>query len=140
MRIDGTNRGANISKKGDARRAGGSGPKFTIGNDDPTPRAANAGAAAATTGIDAILALQGVEDPLFAKRKAVKRGKSILEALEAMKVDLLAGHTSEGQLNRLMALLQQAKVQSDPELDAVIDEIELRARVELAKLGRFPKG
>lgn len=139
MRIDGTNRGAKVSKKGDARRSSGSGAAFSIGGDEQVSRAAATAAAGPTTGIDAILALQAVEDPLFAKRKAIKRGRSILEALEAMKADLLAGQISEEQLNRLVVLLEQAKVQSDPELDAVIDEIELRARVELAKLGKFPK-
>jgi hypothetical protein len=140
MRIDGTNRGANVSKKTGARRSSAGGAKFSVGSEEATPAATNSAGASATTGIDAILALQAVEDPLFAKRKAIKRASSILEALEAMKADLLAGRISESQLNRLMALLQQAKVDSEPGLDAVIADIELRARVELAKLGRFPKG
>jgi hypothetical protein len=32
----------------------------------------------------------------------------------------------------------QARAQSEPGLDALLDDIELRARVELAKRGLFP--
>lgn len=136
MRIDGPGRPTNVSKKGNTRRAGQA--KFSLGDASGAQKAAESSASAPTPAIDSILALQAVEDPLFAKRKAIKRGQSILEALEAMKANLLAGQVNEGQLNRIMALLQQAKTQADPELDAVVADIELRARVELAKLGRFP--
>ena len=84
-----------------------------------------------------ILALQGIEDPIFAKKKATKRGQSMLDILENMKADMLSGQINEGHLNRLLALTQQAKSNSEPELDALIEDIELRARVELAKLGYF---
>lgn len=136
MRIEGPGRPTNVGKKGGTKS--GSQAKFSLGDAGQTQKAAGAGASAPIAAIDSILALQSVEDPLFAKRKAIKRGESILETLEAMKADLLAGQVSEGQLNRLMALVQQARVQSDPDLDALIDDIELRAKVELAKLGRFP--
>ncbi len=55
-----------------------------------------------------------------------------------MKVDMLAGKVTEGHLNRLLALVQQAKSSSEQGLDDWIEDIELRARVELAKLGHFP--
>jgi hypothetical protein len=44
---------------------------------------------------------------------------------------------SEGRLNQLMAVMSQARERSDPGLDAILDEIELRARVELAKRGLY---
>jgi hypothetical protein len=68
----------------------------------------------------------------------VRRGKALLDVLEDMKADLLLGHVGEGRLNQLLALIGQAREKSEPGLDALIDDIELRARVELAKLGRFP--
>ena len=37
-----------------------------------------------------------------------------------------------------MTLIAQAREQSLPGLDGVLDDIELRARVELAKFGRYP--
>ncbi|MDB5563142.1 MAG: flagellar assembly regulator FliX [Hyphomicrobiales bacterium] len=103
-----------------------------------TNRAPAPAYASAATGIDALLALQAVEDPLFAKKKAVRRGQSLLEVLEEIKADLLVGRVSEDRLNQLMALISQARQKSVPGLDSLIDDIELRARVELAKFGRFP--
>ena len=92
---------------------------------------------AASTGIEALLALQAIEDPVFAKRKAVRRGSALLDALDDIKTDLLIGKVSEGRLNKLLALIGQAREATIPGLDSVIDDIELRARVELAKFGHF---
>ena len=102
------------------------------------PRVANARAISPTAGIDAILALQAIEDPVLKRRKTVRRGRALLDTLEAIKADLLLGRVGESRLNHLMALIGQAREQCDPELDALIDDIELRARVELAKLGQYP--
>ena len=55
-----------------------------------------------------------------------------------MKADLLAGRISEGHLNQLTAPIGQARDRGDPSLDALLDDIELRARVELAKRGIYP--
>lgn len=92
---------------------------------------------AAATAFDAILALQGVDDPLERKRKAVRRGKSLLDILDGIKTDVLAGQVNESRLDQLMGLIAMAREESQPGLDAVLDDIELRARVELAKFGRF---
>ncbi|MCB1518880.1 MAG: flagellar assembly protein FliX [Hyphomicrobiaceae bacterium] len=85
--------------------------------------------------LDSILALQAVEDPLLAKKRAVKHGQSLLDVLDEIKADLLVGRIGEGRINRLLALISRARELSDPALEAVITDIELRARVELAKLG-----
>jgi Class II flagellar assembly regulator len=137
VRIDNTARSTSVSSRsGVSRSAGGGG--FFVADDAATARAAGAQPMAATAGIEALLALQAVEDPLFAKRKAVKRGNALLDALESIKADLLLGQVSEGRLNQLMALIGQARERNLPELDGLLDDIELRARVELAKFGRFP--
>lgn len=96
---------------------------------------------AAATGIDAILALQAVEDPLSGpRRRAVKRGASLLDMLDTIKADLLVGQVGPERLDQLVALLAEARDQAEPGLAAVLDDIDLRVQVELAKLGRFPKG
>lgn len=91
-----------------------------------------------STGIGALLALQAVEDPLFARKKAVRRGNALLDTMETIQADLLLGRVSEGRLNQLMVLIGQARERNLPELDPILDDIELRARVELAKFGRYP--
>jgi hypothetical protein len=138
LRIDGYAKTSGITARGTARAGSGASAAFVIGDAAPTTRAAATAPAAAAAGIDALLALQAVEDPLFRKKKAVRRGKALLDVLEEMKADLLLGRIGEGRLNQLLALIGQAREKSEPGLDALIDDIELRARVELAKLGRFP--
>jgi hypothetical protein len=52
---------------------------------------------------------------------------------------LLAGGVSRAVLNRLVALVEVKREDFvDPGLAAVLDEIDLRARVELAKLNFAP--
>lgn len=86
-------------------------------------------------GIDALVALQGVDDPAERRRRAVGKGKSALDVLDQIKLGLLAGTLDPGNLNRLRAAAEQLKDRSgDPGLDEVLSEIELRVEVELAKL------
>jgi hypothetical protein len=103
----------------------------------PAP-AGGAGTVEGAASIEALLALQAVEDPLFRKRKAMRRGQTLLDDLDALKADLLGGGVGEGRLNHLVAVIGQAREASIEGLDAVLDEIELRVLVELAKHGRFP--
>lgn len=138
MRIDGTSRNSGVGRKSGSRKSSGEGQAFVIGEDVDAPKAASTHAAGPVAGIDAILALQGVDDPLYARRKAVKRGQTMLDILEDMKADLLVGRVSASRLQGLMNVIAQVRAKSDPDLDALVDDIELRARVELAKLGRFP--
>jgi len=92
-------------------------------------------------GIDALLALQGVDEPGERRRKAVKRGRSALDALDALKLGLLSGSLDSGALMRLKsAAIGLADSTGDPGLDTVLAEIELRVGVELAKIGMPPTG
>lgn len=101
-------------------------------------RVAGNSPAHAATGIDAILALQAVEEPLSGRKKALRRGASLLDLLDEIKADLLVGHVSADSLDRMTAMLSQLRERSLPGLDSLLDDIELRVRVELAKFGRFP--
>lgn len=92
----------------------------------------------AATGIDAILALQAVDEPLTGRRKAARRGASLLDILDEVRADLLIGRISADSLDRMTLVLAEARERSLPGLDALLDDIELRVRVELAKYGRFP--
>ena len=136
VRIDTIRTGA-IGSRGAAGRSS-SGVAFNIRDDEAqVQRAGAATQAAPAQDIGSLLALQAVEDPLLKKKKLVRRGGQLLDTLEEIKADLLIGRVSEGRLNQLMALISQARERSEPGLDALLDDIELRARVELAKRGRF---
>jgi parvulin-like peptidyl-prolyl isomerase len=137
VRIDSSARSSSVAARGNAGRATGAGG-FFVDMGDGAAKAAPAQASGATTSIGALLALQAADDPLASRRKAVRHGRSILDTLEAMKADLLLGRVSEERLGQLMRLIADARERTVPGLDAILDDIELRARVELAKFGRFP--
>ena len=87
-------------------------------------------------GIDALLALQGVEEPGERRKKAVRRGRGALDALDALKLGLLSGTLDTGALARLKSAgAGLAEPTGDPGLDTVMAEIALRVEVELAKVG-----
>ena len=92
---------------------------------------------AAPTGlVDALLAAQELPDALAERRKARARGETILQRLDAIRLGLLAGTIPAGQLNELARVVRDHREQvMDPQLREILDEIELRAEVELAKLG-----
>lgn len=136
MRIDGNLRIGNAT----ARRLAPSGPGVAFHLDEGCipPRPTAASPTAPANGIEALLALQAAEDPAQRRRKLVRRANALLDTLEQISTDLLAGRLGEGRLNRLMALIGQARDRGDAQLDALVDDIELRARVELAKRGIYP--
>lgn len=85
--------------------------------------------------IDGLFQLQEVPDALAQRRRAVQRGSTLLDRLDDLRLALLAGSLSPGQLAELQrAVTSERGLVSDPRLLAVLDEIDLRAKVELAKL------
>ena len=139
MRIDNTNRTSGVGKSGSATRSGSGADFVPTGAGAPT-RAAPAAPMAGTAALDAILALQAVDGPLEGKKKAVRRGNALLDTLDEIKADLLVGRVSLDKLDKLSSTLAEMRERSLPGLDAVLDDVELRVRVELAKFGRFPPG
>ncbi len=88
--------------------------------------------------VDALLSLQEVPDATLSTRRAIVRAENILDALEDVQMGLVTGVLPKGQLTRLLGLIrrEQSQVQ-DPKLAEVLKQVELRAHVELAKLGEF---
>jgi hypothetical protein len=87
--------------------------------------------------IDALLALQGVEDPLERRKRSVQRGRGALDVLDELKIGLLTGSLRPSTVSQLRDAAANLKSSSgDPRLDAVLAEIELRVEVELAKAGQ----
>ena len=85
--------------------------------------------------VDALLALQDVGGPLERKRRAMRRAGRLLDALEDLKLAMLGQGASSTDLERLArAVRDQRDATEEPALEGVLDEIETRAAVELAKL------
>lgn len=137
MRIDNRLTAAAATAARSGARGNATTASFTVADESPA-RVATTSAAIAPASIDGLLALQAADDATAGKKRQLRRGRSLLDVLDALKLDLLAGRASESHLNQLLALIGQARVMSEPGLDALLDDIELRARVELAKRGLFP--
>jgi hypothetical protein len=139
MRISGPNANTAVANGSAPRRAAAG--TFTL-NEGETPRAAGAPAALRTVGgIDALIALQGLEDPTERRKQAVKRGRTALDALDELKLGLLDGTLSPATLGKLKSVVGALQGGSggsggsgDDRLDAVLGEIGLRVEVEIAKM------
>lgn len=119
------------------RRAASRGFSLDAPTEETRGGTAAATSSASLSGIDSLLVLQAEEDPAQRRRRVARRGSDILDVLDTIKAALLSGRVQVSELARLQAMLQQRRETSDdPRLDEVIAHIELRAAVELAKLGR----
>lgn len=96
-----------------------------------TPASANA-----ASPLDALLSLQEVTPEPISRQAAEQHGKALLDELDRLRHQLLNGNATPEVLTRLsdMASARKGEVQ-DPRLREIIEEIELRAAVELAKYG-----
>jgi hypothetical protein len=134
MRIYGSNATAKAAPSSVARRAAPGG--FSVAETDEPKTTAPVATLRTIGGIDALLALQGEADPVERRRQAVKRGRNALDALDELKLEVLAGSPGHGTLQRLKsATADLASSSGDERLDRVLSEIELRLEVEIAKLG-----
>jgi hypothetical protein len=136
MRIYGPNGTTPGSPAANARRSGSS--SFALPDMIATPETRSATAPKAAGNIDALLAMQGIEDPVERRKRSVARGRGALDVLDQLKIGLLSGNFESSTVHRLRDAAANLKSTSgDPGLDAVLSEIELRVEVELAKAGQF---
>ncbi len=137
MKISGSSGAGAAAGVAGARRPAGA------GGFSPTAEAGGAGLAAASapatgagpvTGLEALLALQDVGGPLERRRRAIARGGRLLDDLDKIKLALLDGGDPAAVLGALRAGVAETRERGEePALDDVLDQIDLRAAVELAK-------
>lgn len=103
------------------------------GNPAPVPSSVSGSGALGP--VDALLALQEVSGEPNRRAEARQHGEDLLDQLDELRLALLDGRLPRAVIERLAAIVgaQRVKV-DDPHLVQVLDEIELRAAVELAKL------
>ena len=93
--------------------------------------------------VGGILAAQSVAPqtgatPDYSERKRrARKGEDILDRLEEVRRGLLLGNVPKEKLAALARLVREKREKgADPLISQLLDEIELRAEVELAKLSR----
>lgn len=136
MKIEGPDRSRNIadSKKSDKAGAadGDFGAYMTAGAKKPQA----GGATHSIARVDALLAVQSIESPTerAARRRMRERGEDILKELDKLRHGLLTGSMTLGDvINMADVVASHREKVNDPKLIAILDEIDLRAQIELAK-------
>ena len=138
MKIEGPN------KASGPKGASKAGPKKT-GDDafgsmvNDTEESATSSSVSRPTSIgalDALLALQEADDSTEGAKKARKRAADLLDQLDQVRIGLLTGELPKSTLQQLAQTIASHRDHViDPQLAEILDEIDLRAQVELAKLG-----
>lgn len=117
------------------KKATGGGQGFSVETSTASEAEAtqSVAKAAPVASLDSLLALQEVEDR---DARPFKRGEETLDLLDDIRHGLLMGGIPVSKLKALTRLIENERGQvSDPALAAILDEIDLRAQVELAKYG-----
>ncbi|MDO8297879.1 MAG: flagellar assembly protein FliX [Caulobacter sp.] len=124
------------SARGAARPAGqGSFSLPTVGGAGAGSDVARSAGVGGVGSIGALIALQDVGGPLERRRRAMGRAGRILDVLDEVKLALIDGAVSGTDLDRLMRAVREERMATDDSgLEGVLNEIETRAAVELAKL------
>ncbi len=87
--------------------------------------------------LDVLLAVQETEDPTkkAAKKRAQLRSDSILDKLEQIRIKMLTGDLTVGHLIDVADVVASHREKiDDPKLTSIMDEVDLRAQVEIAKM------
>ena len=101
MRVSATSSLAPARDSQAARRVGSG---FSLGDFGQAAARISTGHLQAIGGIDTLVALQGMDDPAERRRRAVRKGRSALDALDALKLGLVSGDLDASALNRLRAM------------------------------------
>jgi hypothetical protein len=132
MKIDGARP---VSAKPLRARSGGeSGSAFAAHAPDSAHETAPSRTIAALGGLDAVLMLQ-LDQP-SRRRRQIARGVAALDALDALALATLDGADPERAIGSLRAALADREQTTDDGLDSVLQEIDVRASVEIAKRER----
>ena len=88
--------------------------------------------------VDALLAVQEVGDATRGRSRGAVRAQLMIDGLDDIRHGLLSGAIPRSKLAALVEVVREERERSDDaRLSSLLDEIELRASVELAKLDQL---
>ena len=115
---------------------GTQGSGFSLQAADEMASAPRAGTAAPVGAVEGVFALQEVPDATDDRSRGFARGHDVLDRLEEIRLAVLGGAVPRDKLVELRQRVQaRRRAEDDARLAAILDEIDQRAAVELAKLG-----
>lgn len=140
MKITGPGQIRSKSVKKSRKSSGGDGASFASkisGSEvSESSSSTSVGATNPLANIDALLTLQEAPTSTEGRSKGLHRANLMIEALEELRRGLLLGRIPMNKLQALaMAARERKETMNDPALLEILLQIELRAEVELAKLG-----
>jgi len=134
-RISRTGPASPVGKSSGAKNAGGSNFSSLLAVEE-TEGAAPVAPMGAVGGVGALLMAQEAGDAMEGRRKNKERAAQMLDKMEQLRLSILEGRVPGAQLRALNQMVAQERTQmDDPALHQILDDIELRLAVELAKLG-----
>jgi hypothetical protein len=117
-----------------AVKSGGSSSTSFAKELDESSEANSSAAMSGTASVSGVLGVQEIDDALAQASKGKLRALDILDRLEDLRIELLTGAISKEKLVKLTQVVSARRGDiTDPRLAEVLDEIDLRAQVELAK-------
>jgi hypothetical protein len=120
------------------RSKGASGTSFSeLLSADEAEAPAHTTAAGAIARVDVLLAAQTTDDPAerAARGRMKKRADTILRTLDKIRVGMLTGTLSVGNMIDIADVVASHREKiNDPQLAGILDEIDLRAQIEVAKM------
>lgn len=149
MKVEGSKSSSSVQGAGKARKAAGTGggnfasALDSVGGADEAAGPEGAEPVSGVMNVGGLLAAQSVDDgadaaPDFKERqRRAQRGVEILDRLEDVRRGLLMGAVPKDKLADLARMVREKRERgADPVVSRLLDEIELRAEIELAKLSR----
>lgn len=139
-----SNVGASGKSQGTAKKKkaeGGHGAEFAehLKAASENVAASEVSESAGVGSVSGILAIQeaGTATDGRSKGLAMTYGGELLDQLEVIRRDILLGAIPKDRLMNLAQRLRSAAQRSgDPKLDAILDDIEMRVEIEIAKFTR----
>lgn len=130
---------ASRARAGAGASASGAAKFAALVSDGGAEETQNVAASRVVAAADALLAAQETSDFSAGRHKDFRRGNDLLDQLDDLRIGLLNGMVPREKLVALVRRLNVTRMANgDREMAAVLDEIDLRARVELAKLSIDP--
>lgn len=137
MKIQGPSKSEGAGKADKAKKKGKTDNTFGNMVADAAQKANQTAATQSIAKVDALLSVQAVEDPTerAARQRMRSRGDKILRQLDHIRLGILTGNLTLGQvLDIADVVASHRETITDPNLTSILDEIDLRAQIEIAKM------
>lgn len=137
MKIDGPGKSQQTSQTQRKGKTSGGGGAFGEFMTEGAEQTGGASATHSIAHIDTLLAVQEAENPTerAARNRMQARADTLLDELERMRMALLTGTLTVGHVIDIADVVAQHREKiMDPRLTAILDEIDMRAQIELAKM------